>query len=234
MATATVAANGASKATRRAKTACPDTADADRVTLPRPASGMTPEQIKARLDNLAGQAGKVMFERVRLAAELMANLQWVCREFRGDDRAAREYLEARYFGEMMGTVHLGQLFTLYSRFPDPDEWKVRQWNVQKMWAEHLRQKEAEGGGRRGDPPKKGAPGKGVSDGGARSRPTVADVVRMAKEIETTRRGLVVAKEAATAAQGELRRLRTENEVLRREVDQLRGENRLLREQAGRA
>ena len=106
-------------------------------------------QALEQLSRMAGQAGELCYRRVALAAQLLADKEWLASDlFGGDKEAARQYLEERYFSDLCGAMTLGQLVLIYRSHSDIETWRQEGWNLQKLWAMNRERWQSE---RRGQP-----------------------------------------------------------------------------------
>lgn len=191
-------------------------------------SGLSVPQLKARLGNLAGEAGERAFERVKLAAELLGRREFL-EEFQGDDLRARHYLEERFLGDLCGAVSLGQMLAIYARFPDVEQWRARRFQLRRLWADELEARAHEQAEKKG-PPREKKPRE-------YSRPTVQDILDrdqaiMAKdqEIQKAAATLERTEKALADKDQEIARLRARVAELERQLAEMTGENRELRRQ----
>lgn len=177
---------------------------------------MTTNEMLAKLKSMANTAGERIFERVKMAASVLADHVWIDSEFSGDDEKARSVVESDYFPELSAAFGLADLLTLYREFPDAADWKKHKYNLNRLWAEH-EEREAEKNKR---PPVQRTP-----------RPKAVDVKErdekiqeLTKSVGDFRHQLEVVK---TESKSEIETLRAENIELREENAQLKGENKAL-------
>lgn len=93
-------------------------------------------QMLARLEKLRNKGGELTYERVGIAAGLMRDDEWLASQFGGDQHAAKEYLEAEFFGDLCGSVTLGEWLVILREFPEKADWQKFKYNVRRMWAEY--------------------------------------------------------------------------------------------------
>jgi DNA repair exonuclease SbcCD ATPase subunit len=103
----------------------------------------------ARLRDLAGQAGANIFERCRLAAEVLADITWVTQTHGGDEMAAMDALETEYFADYRDYITLGKLRQVYHEFPNETDWKDVKYNLAAMEAKYAESHANEDKGLRG-------------------------------------------------------------------------------------
>ncbi len=98
------------------------------------AEAQNPAHLLARLKSLAEQAGKNVFDRAAVAAQLLADRRWIADTFHGDQGAARDCLQEDYFGDLCGTVTLGQILHIYRKLPAKGQWEDLKFNLMKLLA----------------------------------------------------------------------------------------------------
>lgn len=174
------------------------------------ANQKTTTQKLARLKVLRDDAGANIYERCRLAAEVLADTDWIAAIHGGSLDAAEQAVQDEYFADLGGYVTLGTLTDIYRTFPDEAEWKARKYNLQVMEAEW---EEARAEEREVKP--RVRPQYKVLAEEAKERAEKAE--RQAEQVETLLSG-----ERQSAA-----RLREELETLRMENAELRGRVREL-------
>lgn len=104
---------------------------------PTPAIVATSEatKIKNQLRDLANKAGETAYKRIGLAAQLMADKEWIASEHAGDSHAAIETIEADFFGDLCGAMPLTRLLKMHEVVSEED-WKKFRYNLQRVAAEH--------------------------------------------------------------------------------------------------
>lgn len=84
-----------------------------------------------RLQTLADVADKNIFERIDLAAKVLADLDWVAENHENEDKA-RSWLESQFFNQLAGVFSLGKLFQIYEQFPDEKQWAEYRYDLPAM------------------------------------------------------------------------------------------------------
>jgi hypothetical protein len=92
----------------------------------------------ARLVLIRDKAGAAHFQRVQIAAKLLADKTWVEDEAGGggDEDRALTRLEQDCFGDICGLMSLVQLLELYNGVPDFKDWKTARFNLRRLWADY--------------------------------------------------------------------------------------------------
>jgi hypothetical protein len=88
--------------------------------------------MKARLGALVRQAGVNYFERATLANELLQDKDWIAAALGGSDWKAVELLQAEFFHDLAGTIHLTDLIRLVQHWPDEKDWRAFGYHLGKM------------------------------------------------------------------------------------------------------
>lgn len=90
----------------------------------------------AQLRELGHQAGELLYDRVTLAGEVLADSAWV--DVQGGYDRALDTLQDGYFPDLKGTSEftLDHLLVLLEEFPAKEQWRERKWSVKKLWAEY--------------------------------------------------------------------------------------------------
>lgn len=88
------------------------------------------ERRLVRLADLANRSGRMMYERAKLANELIADHAWV--DGVGDEAKAYEELEA-HFADLGGLVSVENLTLLYRDF-DEGVWLANNWSLKVLYA----------------------------------------------------------------------------------------------------
>ena len=98
---------------------------------------MSGAQLIAELENLRGKSGVLLLKRIDTAKTLLSDRDWLAGEpWRGDESKARDTIEEGYFGDLCGTLTLGQLLLLREEYPDDAAWKDAKYNLMVLWAKH--------------------------------------------------------------------------------------------------
>lgn len=166
---------------------------------------MKTNAILAKLKSMATTAGEAIYERTSLAAKVLADKEWIDAEFNGDPDKAMEAVEADCFPELSKAIGLTHLLTLLRTFPEKEKWQEYKYNLVRLWDAH----EAVQEDNEGDKPKRERRAAKVAD--------VEELQAKVKELEW------VVKQDREAIQAK----ETEAERLRRDNDELRGENKAL-------
>lgn len=164
---------------------------------------MKTSEILAKLKAMATKAGEAIFERAKLADEVLTDKAWLDSEFQGDHDRAMEVVEADYFPELATAFGLSSLLTLAREFPDVATWRQHKFNLSKLWAEYEERHKEE-----------------TPKIERRKQPKIADVEERDEKIKELEWVAKNTKDALAVKETELERLRREN-------DELRGENRAL-------
>ncbi len=97
----------------------------------------TTAQKVTRLDHLAGKAGHNIFERIKLASEVLEDRDYIASEYDGNYGALYDKV-AGYFPDLCGVLGttLDGLRSLYREYPDEQQWAGEQYNIAHMLAKH--------------------------------------------------------------------------------------------------
>lgn len=93
---------------------------------------MTTTQRLAELKSLANQAKTNLFRRIQLAAEVLADADWIGRVHDGSDTKAQDVIQDEYFSELSEYLTLGTLLAIYRAFPDEAVWGKYKYNLAAM------------------------------------------------------------------------------------------------------
>lgn len=88
---------------------------------------MTATQIEAKLKEMAHKSASVLYERLRLADQLLSDADWLA-QFAGVLDDAEAYLGLEYFREFHGLVSLSKLVAMYRRVPH-EKWEEYKFDV---------------------------------------------------------------------------------------------------------
>lgn len=80
------------------------------------------EKRLGRLKDLAQKSGKMIYERARLAAEMLADREWLDEVHEGDEGKAIDWLAGEYFADI--SIQLEAMVGIFRSFPEA------------VWAEH--------------------------------------------------------------------------------------------------
>ena len=99
---------------------------------------MNEREMFARLMTLRDSAGELHYERISLAAKLLANKGWVEDPTGGggDESKSLDRLESECFGDICGLVSLNSLLDLYANVSDKKVWRKANWNLSKIWSDY--------------------------------------------------------------------------------------------------
>ena len=93
----------------------------------------------AELKKLAGHAGELLYKRVRLAAEVLADGAWIEEAFDGDDMKAHDAVAEQYFGDLGGLMTVGEMIAIYHQFPEQAVWQTNRYNLCALDIEYHKQ-----------------------------------------------------------------------------------------------
>ena len=79
-------------------------------------------------------AGRVVYERARLASELLVDSEWVRRYHGGDQRRAYDRMTAVLFADLGGLATAEEMVRLYRSVPEA-RWVEHRWDVRRLLAE---------------------------------------------------------------------------------------------------
>jgi hypothetical protein len=168
----------------------------------------TPNAKLRRLRELAGQSGPNIYERVSIAAELLANADFVQDRFGGDMGKAIDQLQDGYFADIGGLLQLPVLIELYEQFKE-SRWREWRYDLKRLNAERLKTKRER-------------EGTDSQDGEGRRGPVSH------KELERVREDAKRAQEKSEQLVTAIQRAENEAKELRERVRQLELENAELR------
>ncbi len=86
----------------------------------------------AELGSLKHTACKGHYQRIKLAARLQANREWVDGRHEGNLQQAIRFLEDEFFHDIVGTAGLSDLIVAYHRFPEEVKWAENDYNLRTM------------------------------------------------------------------------------------------------------
>lgn len=93
---------------------------------------MTNAQKLAKLKELAGQAGRGVYERLKIVDTLLNDHAYVAESW-GDESKAFQVLEDDYFGDT--STELSQLIEMFRAFPQEAQWAKFKWNVSRLFSQ---------------------------------------------------------------------------------------------------
>lgn len=98
---------------------------------------MTGREMYAELVNLRNQAGQNIYQRLKIADQLLSNKDWVEDETQGggDISKACDRLEQDCFADLCGVLSLPQMLEIYKHYKSEKTWRDNKYNLRKMyWA----------------------------------------------------------------------------------------------------
>ena len=72
-----------------------------------------------------------IYERIKLAADCLADPSWLGIRFEGDEGAAREFLQNKYFRALAGWVSIDKLLKIYEAIPY-EVWKTYHFDLKAV------------------------------------------------------------------------------------------------------
>ena len=96
-------------------------------------SEQTTTQKIAELKTLCGDVKANMYQRVKLAFEILADVDWIERAHKGHTTQAMDYLQREGFPYV--TLTVGQLAEIFRKWPQESTWKEWDYDINAMWAE---------------------------------------------------------------------------------------------------
>ena len=161
-------------------------------------------ELLARMKKLAAEGKENLWERIKVAAELVADHDWIASDHNGDELRAKDAIQMEYFHELNGTYTLGVLLAIYAEFPDESTWQEYRYNLSAMRAlwEEAR----------------------VSDEESRTRTSIkkADYDKVVEDLEVAAARAKQTQELLEKRSQELSELIAQNRELERENAILRG------------
>lgn len=97
-------------------------------------------QILKELQIKMGQAGKATYQRLKLAAEVLQDTDWVAEK--GSLNSAYRFIQKEYFGDLCLAISIETLLELQREFSER-EWEDHNWNLQVLRAEVVERKRQE-------------------------------------------------------------------------------------------
>jgi hypothetical protein len=92
------------------------------------------KQILAELKRIAPEGEANLFQRIKLAAELLADTDWLGEQHGGDEDRAGEWLEAEFFASLCGYVPLLKVVAVFRKFPSEATWAEYRYNLRALEA----------------------------------------------------------------------------------------------------
>lgn len=93
---------------------------------------MNTTQKLARLKELDKSDRDGIYERLKLANEVMLDTDWIEQSFHGSDIQAMDYLEVSFFSVLAGTYTLGAMLSMFRKYPDRESWSRYKYNINAM------------------------------------------------------------------------------------------------------
>ena len=87
-----------------------------------------PKKALAELKSLTKAAKNNLYRRVELAAQILADLDWIAREHAGSEIKAHDALQSEFFPDLGGYLSLGKLIQMYHRI-GRDRWEEVRYDV---------------------------------------------------------------------------------------------------------
>lgn len=168
---------------------------------------MRTTQVIAKLKEMAGKAGEAVYERLKLASQVLDDNAWIAEAHNGDEFAAQKAIEDGCFGDLCGAMTLGELLTVFRAYPSIEAWRPH-FNLKAMMAKYeAAQTQAAT----------------EQDKPARTVIKKADYEAVTRKLEDADYQLKREREALRAKETEVERLRRENEELRIDKARLEGQ-----------
>lgn len=149
-----------------------------------------------RLKELAADAYSNIYERVKLASEVLKDSDWIIETYDGDSFVAREAVQSEYFADLGGYVKLPTLLNILDMFPTEETWRHNRYDLRAMEIEYANAQKSN------KEPKTG-----------RKTATLAQLQEKDETIARLRASLKAEKE-------KVRRLEAENKQLKDEIESL--------------
>lgn len=108
-------------------------------------------ELLAKLKKMASQAGEALFERAKMAAEVLADSQCIAEQFGGDREKAEETIKDECFPDLSMGGWFERLLVLRDKYPDIETWRQHKFNLQRLWIEYEKTKPPEPKGERNGP-----------------------------------------------------------------------------------
>lgn len=90
-------------------------------------------KLLARMQELAAQDNKSLYERTCLAKEVMDDIEWIAANHNGSESAAIEYLTYMYFPHHVGNYTVGQLLEILEYYPEEKDWEKHGFHLREMY-----------------------------------------------------------------------------------------------------
>ncbi len=96
-----------------------------------------------RMKELRDAATHGIYERVKLASGVLADLDWIAETHAGDQEKAADAVNGEYFPDLGGYLHIAKLVAIYKMFPAESQWKEYHYNLSAMEGLYDDQRERE-------------------------------------------------------------------------------------------
>lgn len=171
-------------------------------------------EVFARLITLRNQAGATLYERLKLADQLLSDRGWVQAPEGGggDESIAIDRLESLCFGDICGALSLPEMLEVLHAVPQVKVWEKNRFNLRRMYQEMKARQQAQRNATATN-------GRGATAGSA-ARPSTAQGAGPTGETRPANQEQEV--------QEELKHLRAVLRQRDEELQQLRRENQKLR------
>lgn len=156
------------------------------------------KEIMVSLKKLSAEGEKNLFQRVKLAAELLEDFDWIAEFHDGNEDMAAEAVQASYFASLCGYVPLLKVVAIYRKYPKETIWQEYAYNLKALELIYDADRKQEAGMQKSSV----------------KRATLAQMAELEAQLSE-------AKAKGAAAKAELDTLREEAQKLREENAQLR-------------
>ncbi len=93
----------------------------------------TTTQKIAQLKQLGNDVKSNMYQRVKLAAEILLDIDWIEHAYKGHTTQAMDFLQREGFPYV--TLTVGQLASIYRKWPEESMWQDWNYDINAMWDE---------------------------------------------------------------------------------------------------
>lgn len=97
---------------------------------------MTTKEKLVELKSLMATAGRNVFQRCKLATEILADQDWIAEACDGSELKAIELIEDQYFSDLRGFITVGRLRQLYQAYSEEREWAEFRYDLGAMEAKY--------------------------------------------------------------------------------------------------
>ncbi len=157
----------------------------------------------SRLQVLSNEAGPALFERIKIASEIMSDTGYIEARYANDEEACSEELGRKYFLDLAGLMSVWQLVEVFRAFPNEEIWKEDSYNLKVLRDRYLANREK-------------------PTGGGRRSAKIEDIKERDEKIEELKYNIKRFEETSKREEKEITRLKEENIKLREENALLRG------------